>query len=211
MTAFQFTTSQGGRHRHWPDQQGGISFNSRPHKEVDKWQKSRRNSSILSIHDLTRRSTQQINDTKEQLDLSIHDLTRRSTSKSFLFAHCSFPFNSRPHKEVDGQVYTIWTATEHFQFTTSQGGRPCTRSYDVLQDSFNSRPHKEVDLSPWWNVCSDRLSIHDLTRRSTTFCRSLCRRSVFQFTTSQGGRHWWRETEISTRDFQFTTSQGGRQ
>ena len=97
---------------------------------------------------------------------------------------------------------------------------------------FNSRPHKEVDHVLGHMMFYRILSIHDLTRRSTTFCRSLCRRSVFQFTTSQGGRHrsikklmsdvpfnsrphkevdrkGW-EIINEYKDFQFTTSQGGR-
>ena len=54
-------------------------FNSRPHKEVDEDQLDLLWDQILSIHDLTRRST--------MVELDIVKNVR--------------PFNSRPHKEVD--------------------------------------------------------------------------------------------------------------
>ena len=76
-----------------------------------------------------------------------------------------------------------------FQFTTSQGGR------------------QAISLNAPYVV---DLSIHDLTRRSTSSPRSWLSPLLFQFTTSQGGR-----PNISSRSawnyvFQFTTSQGGR-
>ena len=56
------------------------AFNSRPHKEVDnvncRWDCTRL---VLSIHDLTRRSTLLTPFGDNMLGLSIHDLTRRST------------------------------------------------------------------------------------------------------------------------------------
>ena len=55
--------------------------------------------------------------------------------------------------------------------------------------TFNSRPHKEVDK---------RKRIMRAWQRS------------FQFTTSQGGRHFYFHTKILRFIFQFTTSQGGR-
>ena len=79
----------------------------------------------------------------------------------------NFPFNSRPHKEVDcpGSFYFLPTdffqfttsqggrqpsepakpADNTFQFTTSQGGRPFHLCCAIRLLSFNSRPHKEVD------------------------------------------------------------------
>ena len=56
-----------------------IPFNSRPHKEVDSDGEKLCIQKKLSIHDLTRRSTDQERYLKEWNDLSIHDLTRRST------------------------------------------------------------------------------------------------------------------------------------
>ena len=77
-----------------------------------------------------------------------------------------------------------------FQFTTSQGGR-------LL-----------------WLVQSGLahiLSIHDLTRRSTSVTLMLaCSIWAFQFTTSQGGRRQAASIIITQAVFQFTTSQGGR-
>ena len=75
-----------------------------------------------------------------------------------------------------------------FQFTTSQGGR---RSQDWGTSGhwpFNSRPHKEVDRFAKPAHDPVHLSIHDLTRRSTVSSVSSCGFSLFQFTTSQGGR-----------------------
>ena len=100
---FQFTTSQGGRRAEIPDNALAIP---------------------LSIHDLTRRSTiSRCNNIRFCFDLSIHDLTRRSTRMYLILVLFGFPFNSRPHKEVDCE------------------------SEEVAQKmtAFNSRPHKEVD------------------------------------------------------------------
>ena len=99
---FQFTTSQGGRppqteqQGHWynpfnsrphkeVDGKNALlrtllnPFNSRPHKEVDLSRHISTNTNELSIHDLTRRSTENAEGVLLVLCLSIHDLTRRST------------------------------------------------------------------------------------------------------------------------------------
>ena len=121
-----------------------LSFNSRPHKEVDVMATSPFSIQNLSIHDLTRRSTEHTGHHRGVADLSIHDLTRRSTDWCSGHRPQIIPFNSRPHKEVDssglsvcaiqnlsihdltrrststsGHTWSIWP----FQFTTSQGGR----------------------------------------------------------------------------------------
>ena len=54
----------------------------------------------LSIHDLTRRSTEEREVISRYIDLSIHDLTRRST-----------------------KILDAISRILYFQFTTSQGGR----------------------------------------------------------------------------------------
>ena len=54
---FQFTTSQGGRLTQYRQCHRNGSFNSRPHKEVDIQDTDGRRVELLSIHDLTRRST----------------------------------------------------------------------------------------------------------------------------------------------------------
>ena len=149
---------------------GVASFNSRPHKEVDTLVPS----------------------CPYFIPLSIHDLTRRSTIRPQENGRMLKPFNSRPHKEVDGSRLrsgcrrTIFQFTTSqggrrkgviivdymivFQFTTSQGGRhQQNQQSEGLLRPFNSRPHKEVDLYLLdGDLCCIVLSIHDLTRRSTT-------------------------------------------
>ena len=84
---------------------------------------------------------------KKAHNLSIHDLTRRSTLEGMEKPiQRRKPFNSRPHKEVDGNIAAMACGTIVFQFTTSQGGRRIRNTPFLLPRlSFNSRPHKEVD------------------------------------------------------------------
>ena len=146
LSAFQFTTSQGGRLQPSHNRRLGQSFNSRPHKEVDD------NPGFIN---------------------------------SFTIA---FQFTT----SQGGRRAVLPTRVlgDHFQFTTSQGGRQAgcihpllpaclsihdlTRRSTVLRRngkrmarSFNSRPHKEVDAKDGRRRKSGVLSIHDLTRRST--------------------------------------------
>ena len=94
---------------------------------------------------------------------------------------------------------------------------------------FNSRPHEEVDTRDGENRClgcisthdltkrstQKRLvsavfrfiSTHDLTRRSTTSTGSMSDNSLFQLTTSRGGR---RKILAVQSQLVLTTSQGGR-
>ena len=143
----------------------------------------------ISIHDLTRRST--LIRIRKNLPgrISIHDLTRRSTQRRL----------QRHLRHL-------------FQFTTSQGGRrkrrvipsssKCISIHDLTRRSTLSH------ISSHYRVY---ISIHDLTRRSTNPCCHCYNSFLFQFTTSQGGRH--RENIEASQEaiFQFTTSQGGRQ
>ena len=211
--SFQFTTSQGGR-----PQPPGIrgereTFNSRPHKEVDI------DEEILDAYKVFFQFTTSQGGRQEwlylnvpDLELSIHDLTRRSTTTLLSAYHASGPFNSRPHKEVDRYQGVTVYLTLLFQFTTSQGGRQV-----------------RVKISDLYI----RLSIHDLTRRSTRSSIALASfgvsfnsrphkevdqpetsrediREFFQFTTSQGGRRPLFAVRYVSIVFQFTTSQGGR-
>ena len=187
---FQFTTSHGGRHNHCYLLSILLSFNSRPHTEVDCINRYIKNTILLSIHDLTRRST----------DIKIVMQTKEQT------------FNSRPHTEVDlGQRMwrrhdkTFQFTTSHggrpddvddedvervFQFTTSHGGRRCMEKWWKLgSGSFNSRPHTEVD------TLEEALKTPKIT---------------FQFTTSHGGRPTEPYEPTLEEVFQFTTSHGGR-
>ena len=123
------------------------SFNSRPHKEVDC---IRITVCILVIH------------------LSIHDLTRRSTCMTLgRWDSTTFQFTTSQGGRPSATGYK--GASEAFQFTTSQGGRPVASAASLISFS---------------------LSIHDLTRRSTTSAfAAFTAGRTFQFTTSQGGRH----------------------
>ena len=79
---FQFTTSQGGRLACFENAPVCTrSFNSRPHKEVDRQLLYHVWICNLSIHDLTRRSTRGTGNCFPCMILSIHDLTRRSTQR----------------------------------------------------------------------------------------------------------------------------------
>ena len=78
--------------------------------------------------------------------------------------------------------------------------------------SFNSRPHKAVD-----NVLSHIVILASVFQFTTSQGgrhghRIVFQKSgIFQFTTSQGGRRDRDAEDVSSRRFQFTTSQGGRQ
>ena len=77
---------------------------------------------ILSTHDLTRRSTEH----GEMVD-KIYNF-QLTTSQGGRLSFRSFrpiqhPFNSRPHKEVDGYSVSPLLCIVIFQLTTSQGGR----------------------------------------------------------------------------------------
>ena len=65
-------------------------FNSRPHKEVDMIVRGDSTCSLLSIHDLTRRSTALTMREKAFIYLSIHDLTRRSTLRVRIGRQCTY-------------------------------------------------------------------------------------------------------------------------
>ena len=98
--------------------------------------------------------------------ISTHDLTKRSTTVEKANTAVKKDFNSRPREEVDRLhtkirfLYMISThdltkrSTEHtifhhgpevFQLTTSRRGRHSKSIFQRLQWHFNSRPHEEVD------------------------------------------------------------------
>ena len=125
ITSFQFTTSQGGRRLRLPSEYCPVmSFNSRPHKEVDT-------AIVLYRH----------------IPLSFNSRPHKEVDGADDTApnnHASF--NSRPHKEVDSPLLLHLRRVFLFQFTTSQGGRPLPSSLiPHCCSTFNSRPHKEVD------------------------------------------------------------------
>ena len=129
---FQFTTSQGGRLRGGP----GLMKKSK-----------------ISIHDLTRRST---------------NLTGgRDSERDY--------FNSRPHKEVDLNATGKNLTGSTFQFTTSQGGRleriraAALRLTFQFTTSQGGRPGYSAS-----QTAETYISIHDLTRRSTANIHNYC-------------------------------------
>ena len=85
---FQLTTSHGGRLHPSCSSRSRLSFNSRPHTEVD-------------LHHMSVRFLHR---------LSTHDLTRRSTFCHRFHRFRLDPFNSRPHTEVDMILSAILSA-----------------------------------------------------------------------------------------------------
>ena len=107
--------------------------------------------------------------------ISTHDLTRRST-----------------------QLYGVEFNIPLFQLTTSQGGRPgmtqlslTVRTFQLTTSQGGRREHPSADGQ------SDRISTHDLTRRSTYRKQSRQSRKAFQLTTSQGGRQQFLHKKFS--------------
>ena len=186
---FQFTTSQGGR------------------PSISQWLSYWR---FISIHDLTRRSTLPRRSHLHHYFISIHDLTRRSTRTRFCHFGFSMSFQFTTSQGGRLKLTQASQPSETFQFTTSQGGRPLIYGFwvfrwyfnsrphkevdtdvfnqHVFEQYFNSRPHKEVDPKCWGNRTKSDISIHDLTRRSTSLRVFFESPTSFQFTTSQGGR-----------------------
>ena len=181
----------------------GVSstFNSRPHEEVDKrppllplmmaifqFTTSRRGrrklptrerlEKVLSIHDLTKRSTCFLCDRRCVTNLSIHDLTKRSTCwcrcwcrRTHLSIHDLTKRSTLP------TLYAKETRAS-FQFTTSRRGRPPVSTAAVTGVSFQfTTSRRGRRLSRPSSAVSQYLSIHDLTKRSTIWiwCRNICR------------------------------------
>ena len=144
----------------------------------------------LSIHDLTRRSTC-VGMNPVRLEPFQFTTSQGGRRKSMCPSSCAQTFQFTTSQGGRRQKGGEASWRNPFQFTTSQGGRLRYRSYWIRMGSFNSRPHKEVDI---YGVCirhpnkafnsrphkevdlrEERkgehyeLSIHDLTRRSTSW------------------------------------------
>ena len=143
------------------------SFNSRPHKEVDR-SRSRPRRNCGSFNSRPHKEVDAIcADFPSDRVLSTHDLTRRSTRR-------------------DGEWVDLWT----FQLTTSQGGRLLFHVLRFRSSPFNSRPHKEVDTLP---DSLPALRNHHFQLTTSQGGRQhkeaeIVGTGVFQLTTSQGGR-----------------------
>ena len=128
------------------------SFNSRPLKEVDdKKDWTRFKLTLLSIHDLSRRSTIPLISVPHN-----HPIFQFTTSQGGRpFLSYQYPtniqsFNSRPLKEVD--IFNLVFLTIY-----------CLSIHDLSRRS---------TLAVDYMVCVSILSIHDLSRRSTFFTGS---------------------------------------
>ena len=77
-------------------------------------------------------------------------------------------FNSRPHKEVDIRSAFLVLLAALFQFTTSQGGRHTTTKGDGdgIFLSIHDLTRRSTTTARFQSI-QTVLSIHDLTRRST--------------------------------------------
>ena len=166
-----------------------MSFNSRPHAEVDfDLDAFVHHVDRLSTHDLTQRSTRIFCGAEPDDKLSTHDLTQRSTV-------ILFSMND----------------SRNFQLTTSRRGRRFHDPFRQFPRSFNSRPHAEVDFTVIPNEIIRNLSTHDLTQRSTCDSGRICLgRDNFQLTTSRRGRLSRTNTANMKVIFQLTTSRRGR-
>ena len=146
LLLFQLTTSQGGRLIRSVNTANCLYFNSRPHEEVDRIRLFQTVESIISTHDLAKRSTRY--------------LCRFSSSISFQLttSRRGRPFGFHPtfrHSFV-------------FQLTTSRRGRQSCFRPLIVNISISTH-----DLTKRSTVCLceltlvENISTHDLTKRST--------------------------------------------
>ena len=121
-------------------------------------------------------------------------------------------FNSRPHEEVDVFPSYVCDTAGCFQFTTSRGGRQLRKRWRNTVRSFQFTTSRGGRLTTYgYAYLGGHLSIHDLTRRSTSHSpQPAPRHQNFQFTTSRGGRRKILQKREVLLIFQFTTSRGGR-
>ena len=123
-----------------------MSFNSRPHKEVDDLLYPLF-SFVVFFQFTTSQGGRQHLSSSQRLFLS---------------------FNSRPHKEVDpGRTISFVHSLALSIHDLTRRSTVRFFGYLVAVLPFNSRPHKEVDIPEPVAGGRSGLSIHDLTRRST--------------------------------------------
>ena len=142
-------------------------------------------------------------------------------------------FNSRPHEEVDLFIIRQCNTEPYFNSRPHEEVDCHCPDGSFCRKHFNSRPHEEVDRVNKGTFRLFCISTHDLTRRSTEgpvrihtlafiSTHDLTRRStsgklreigvesIFQLTTSRGGRHRSSAGHLQNFQFQLTTSRGGR-
>ena len=147
LLLFQLTTSQGGRLIRSVNTANCLYFNSRPHEEVDRIRLFQTVESIISTHDLAKRSTRYLCRFSSSITFQL-TTSRRGRRSSPLTSSCTQYFNSRPHEEVDRWSSSVSMVERLFQLTTSRRGR------HVFLPKVDGR---------------GIISTHDLTRRSTVF------------------------------------------
>ena len=154
-------TPERSRYHQW-----AYRFNSHPHKEDDRGISSLCKSRSVSTHILTRRMTQEKQDSRIDQIVSTHILTRRMTRSIDLnWWRVMFQLTSSQGG---------WPATADkknhitvFQLTSSQGGWPSLRQTFQALRRFNSHPHKEDDCRRCYKRNQESVSTHILTRRMT--------------------------------------------
>ena len=165
---FQFTTSQGGRRLYHIPANYQLTFNSRPHKEVDALctfnvsivfpfqfttsqggrHTTRTFPGVIGSFQFTTSQGGRLLILELSLSpdaLSIHDLTRRSTGYLLRLLIYDCAFNSRPHKEVDPEPQSPTKTERSFNSRPHKEVDRAVRRQVNPDRSFNSRPHKEVD------------------------------------------------------------------
>ena len=148
-------------------QEHDYSFNSRPPEEVDIFSGRWFQATILSIHDLPRRST----------DCCYGRLTGL---KGFQFT------TSRGGRLSHPRVYVVRTILSIHDLPRRSTDHQRSRAV-CCHLSIHDLPRRSTRFIRG-RRCRYHLSIHDLPRRSTIPFRSLDLVQIFQFTTSRGGR-----------------------
>ena len=144
-----------------------LDFNSRPHEEVDYTKSTIPNTTRISTHDLTKRST-----------LFFHAL------------YCIIMyFNSRPHEEVDDVARSMEYPGDYFNSRPHEEVDHRSDSEISNRKNFNSRPHEEVDSRKinggltWQNFNSRPHEEVDMEWQTSNILPP-----IFQLTTSRRGR-----------------------
>ena len=176
FTAFQLTTSQGGRHillnrntllrcisTHDLARRSTLKlfhflarnayFNSRPRKEVDNLYKENGYLNYISTHDLARRSTLLYSICATCTFISTHDLARRSTDMLQPQARLNLISTHDLARRSTSSCPAAPMRLQLFQLTTSQGGR---QNGNYIGAMLNG------------------ISTHDLARRSTSAAVAEC-------------------------------------
>ncbi len=125
--------------------QGGSTFNSRPHKEVDRW----RWYTPVYPRPFNSRPHKEV-DVCFLFVLHRAQIFQFTTSQGGRLAQNIVPLAYLFFQFTTSQGGRRGILRPHgrgaiFQFTTSQGGRRPSPVTTIMRFSFNSRPHKEVD------------------------------------------------------------------